>query len=97
MILSFGDDAIRDLFDGLETARTRRLPPEIRRVAFRRLDAIHHAEELSDLKSPPGNRLEALSGSLSGLHSIRINEQWRAVFRWDDGNASEVRVMDYHG
>jgi proteic killer suppression protein len=57
---------------------------------------IHPAARLDDLKAPPGNRLEALSGNLKGFHSIRINEQWRIVFRWTDAGPDEVRISDYH-
>ena len=57
---------------------------------------IHYATRLDDLKAPPGNRLEALSGNLKGYHSIRINEQWRIVFRWTDAGPHEVRITDYH-
>jgi proteic killer suppression protein len=68
----------------------------VKPVARRKLDMVHYAAKLDDLRSPPGNRLEPLSGKLSGLHSIRINDQWRVVFRWVDGGAEEVRICDYH-
>jgi proteic killer suppression protein len=57
---------------------------------------LHEAADLRDLKSPPGNRLEGLKGDLKGLHSIRINDQWRVVFRWAGGNAFDVQIVDYH-
>ena len=60
------------------------------------LDMIHYAARLSDLKAPPGNRLEALSRDLEGYHSIRVNDQWRIVFRWAEAGPSEVRIIDYH-
>jgi proteic killer suppression protein len=65
-------------------------------VALRKLDMINAAQAVQDLSSPPGNRLEALSGDLKGYHSIRINDQWRLVFRWSEGKAHEVRIADYH-
>ena len=68
----------------------------VRVVAARKLDMLHYAAALQDLRVPPGNRLEALRGNLAGLHSIRINEQWRVVFRWANGGAEEVRTTDYH-
>ena len=68
----------------------------VRQIAKRKLDMVHYAANLSDLKAPPGNRLEALKGKLSGLHSIRINDQWRIVFRWTNAGPTEVRVTDYH-
>ena len=64
-------------------------------MARRKLQYLNAAARLSDLRAPPGNRLEVLKGSLAGLHSIRINDQWRVVFRWDQG-AHEVRIVDYH-
>jgi len=95
VIQSFADDATGDLFHGIESKRAAKWA-NIRRVAVRKLDMINAARLLSDLASPPGNRLEALSHHLAGCHSIRINDQWRVVFRWSDGDASEVRMVDYH-
>ena len=66
------------------------------RVAARKLDMVDYAERLADLASPPGNRLEALKADLAGFHSIRINDRWRVVFRWTDGGAAEVDILDYH-
>jgi proteic killer suppression protein len=96
MIASFGDAGTEDLFNGKATARARSFPSEITKVAARKLDLINAAHVLDDLKVPPGNRLEALKGKLKGRHSIRINGQWRIVFRWADGNAHEVAITDYH-
>ncbi len=62
----------------------------------RKLVYLNEANDLADLRSPPGNRLEALKGNLAGQHSIRINQQWRICFRWDNGGAHEVRIIDYH-
>lgn len=66
------------------------------KVAHRKLTQLHNARDLNDLRAPPGNRLEALSGNRKGQHSIRINDQWRICFRWQDGNADEVEIVDYH-
>jgi proteic killer suppression protein len=66
------------------------------RVAARKLDMLDYAAQLSDLASPPGNRLEALKGDLRGFHSIRINDQWRVVFRWTDSGPTVVDIRDYH-
>ena len=96
MIISFGDRATEDLFHGRQTGRVRRFPPPIMRAAVRKMDLINAASSLTDLRSPPGNRLEELKGDLLGLHSIRVNEQWRVVFRWEGGNAREVSLADYH-
>ena len=65
-------------------------------VALRKLDMLQYAKELSDLRSPPGNRLEILRGDFSGFYSIRINDQWRAVFQWNSGKADNVKIIDYH-
>jgi proteic killer suppression protein len=73
-----------------------RLPQDIQRGARRKLLALHAATELRHLMVPPGNRLEALKGGRKGQHSIRINDQWRICFRWGDGNAQEVEIVDYH-
>ncbi len=96
MIVSFGNRATSDLFDGISSSRARRLPTQIRESALYKLDVLNAAQSLEDLKSPPGNRLEVLKGSFSGFHSIRINNQWRLVFRWQDSNAHDVQVIDYH-
>ena len=96
MIASFGDRATNDLFHGRKSRATRHLPSDILAVAVRKLDMVHAAHSLQDLASPPGNRLEALRGDLSGHHSIRINDQWRVVFRWEAGEAHAVRIADYH-
>jgi proteic killer suppression protein len=74
----------------------RRFPQGILRIALRKLDVINGAHELIDLRSPPGNRLEALQGDLQGFHSIRINDQWRVIFRWESGGAHQVSIVDYH-
>jgi proteic killer suppression protein len=96
VIASFGDQATGDLYHGARTRRVRAVPGDIRAVALRKLDMVNAARTLSDLRSPPGNRLEALRGNLRGFHSIRINDQWRVVFRWAEGAAHDVRVLDYH-
>ncbi len=97
MIISFGDRATEDLYHGRKSKHARKLPPGITSVALRKLDMLNAARNLQDLMSPPGNRLEALHGDLKGRHSIRINDQWRVVFRWVSGDAHDVRLTDYHG
>jgi proteic killer suppression protein len=74
----------------------RSFPSELHRVARRKILYLHDAAELVDLKVPPGNKLEALKGDRAGFHSIRINDQWRLIFRWNNGNAEDVSVEDYH-
>jgi proteic killer suppression protein len=68
----------------------------VSRVALRKLDLLDYAHTLSDLRAPPGNRLESLKGDLAGLHSIRISRRWRIVFRWAETGPAEVRIVDYH-
>ena len=96
MIISFGDKASAALYHGERGKAIRRFPSTIRRAVCRKLDVLNGATVLEDLRSPPGNRLEALRGDLVGFHSIRVNDQWRIVFRWVNGDAHDVRVTDYH-
>jgi len=96
MIASFGDRATEDLYHGRKSKYARRFPPDVLSVALRKLDVLNAAHDLRDLMVPPGNRLETLRGDLKGYQSIRINEQWRIVFRWTSGEAHEVRIADYH-
>ncbi|MBK8178830.1 MAG: type II toxin-antitoxin system RelE/ParE family toxin [Planctomycetes bacterium] len=96
MIVSFADRATEALYHGEGAGSARRFPPAIRASALRKLDMLNGAHTLQDLRSPPGNRLEALRGDLAGRHSIRVNAQWRVVFRWSDAGPAEVRLTDYH-
>jgi toxin HigB-1 len=96
MIVSFGDRATEDLYHNRPTSRARRFPQEVVGLALVKLDMLNGSAAVLDLRSPPGNRLEALRGDLKGLHSIRVNDQWRLVFRWEGNNALDVRLMDYH-
>lgn len=95
-IHTFGDAATADLYHGRHTSRVRRFPSDVApEGALRKLDVINAAHRLDDLRSPPGNRLEPLKGDLKGFHSIRVNDQWRIIFRWEDG-ANDVSLVDYH-
>jgi proteic killer suppression protein len=76
--------------------RPRKLPADLHRVALRKLVQLHAATSLEDLRVPPGNRLEALTGDRKGQHSIRVNDQWRVCFVWRDGGAEDVEIVDYH-
>ena len=96
VITSFGNRLAEDLFFDRRTKETRAFPPELHRVARRKVLYLHDAAELGDLRVPPGNRLEALKGRWQGFHSVRINDQWRLVFRWHEGRADDVSVVDYH-
>jgi proteic killer suppression protein len=96
VIASFGDQASADLYHGARTRRARAFPNDIVAAAIRKLDMLNTAHALLDLRSPPGNRLEALHGKWRGYYSIRVNDQWRIVFRWSEGAAHDVRLLDYH-
>ncbi len=97
MISSFKDKACADVFDGVDSKPARKAcPPTLWRIAARKLDLLDSAVQLDDLKVPPGNRLEALTGDRKGQHSIRINEQYRICFRWTDAGVEDVEIVDYH-
>lgn len=96
MIVSFADRATEALYHGEKAGLARRFPAAIRAASLRKLDMLNAAHLLHDLRSPPGNHLEALRGNLAGRHSIRVNEQWRLVFRWTEAGPAEVRLTDYH-
>jgi proteic killer suppression protein len=93
MILSFRDHETRKIWDGVES---RRLPGPIQVAALRKLRLINAAQRVDDLAIPPGNRLERLRGNRRGEWSIRINDQWRLCFRWTEGGAEDVEIVDYH-
>lgn len=93
MIVTFACAETERIFRG---ERSRRLPPGIHNTARRKLEYLHRARRLDDLRMPPGNRLEAPAGGRKGQHSIRINDQWRICFEWHDGNAAQVEIVDYH-
>lgn len=96
MIVNCADSTTQDLYDGTNSKAARKIPQQLWPVIARKLDVLNAAHELSDLSSPPGNRLQALKGDRKGFHSIRINDQYRIVFRWSEGNAHDVQVTDYH-
>ena len=93
MIQSFIDPEAELIWSG---RRSRKLPADIQNVALRKLRLLNQARVLSDLRVPPGNRLEALRANRQGQHSIRINDQWRICFTWDEGGPARVEIVDYH-
>ncbi len=93
MIESFKDKETEKIW---EEVYSKHFPKEIQRIGLRKLILIHRAKDINDLRIPPGNRLEQLSGDRKGQHSIRINTQWRICFYWNNGSASEVEITDYH-
>lgn len=93
MIRSFRGAETELIWQGI---RSRKLPPGIQPVALRKLMMLHRARTLNDLRVPPANRLEPLKGKRAGQWSIRINRQWRVCFRWQEGDATDVEIVDYH-
>jgi toxin HigB-1 len=96
MIRSVGDAATADVYYGRETRTTRRLPKPLWAVIRRKLDALHRARTLQDLRLPAGNRLEALKGDRAGTFGLRVNERYQIAFRFEGGHAEEVVCEDYH-
>lgn len=93
MIRNFADKEAQRIWSG---TASRRLPGDIQAVVRRKLRMLNNAATLDDLRIPPANRLEALKGNRKGQHSIRVNDQWRVCFRWKDGDAFDVEIVDYH-
>lgn len=93
MIISFGDKETEKIWNGTVS---KKLPREIQEIARRKLRMLNNAVDLNDLKIPPANRLEKLKGNLNDYHSVRINNQWRIIFKWQNGNAFETQIVDYH-
>jgi len=97
VIRSFADVGTADIFDGRASPTARRAcPPSLWPVARRKLDQVNRVRDLNALAVPPGNRLERLRGARAGQYSIRLNDQYRLCFRWEDGYADEVEIPDYH-
>lgn len=93
MIVSFGSKETEKIWNG---ERSKKLPPEIQQIGRRRLRMLNNSQNLSDLTIPPSNRLEKLAGTMKEFYSIRINDQWRIVFKWENNQAKEVEITDYH-
>ena len=93
MIVSFGNSETEQIWLG---NRVKKLPIEIQNIGRRKLRMLNNSVDIADLRIPPANRLEKLAGKLKEFYSIRINDQWRIIFKWNSGNASEVKIVDYH-
>jgi proteic killer suppression protein len=93
MILTFGDKNTESVWNGV---RVKSWPLEIQNTGRRKLRMLNNSQTLNDLKIPPSNRLEKLSGDLEGYYSIRINDQWRIIFQWIEGQSEQVKIIDYH-
>lgn len=93
MIITFGSKETKQIWNRI---RVKKMPLEIQNAGRRKLRMLNNSQDIADLRIPPSNRLEKLTGKLSNFYSIRINNQWRIIFLWDNGNASEVEIIDYH-
>jgi toxin HigB-1 len=93
MILSFGSKDTEKIWNG---KRTKRIPVEIQQIGRRKLRMLNNSQNIKDLQVPPSNHLEKLSGKLKDFHSIRINDQWRIIFKWESNHARDVEIIDYH-
>ena len=93
MIISFGSKETEKIWQG---ERAKRIPLEIQQIGRRKLRMINSSQDLTDLMIPPSNHLEKLKGKSNEFYSIRVNDQWRIVFKWENNHASEVEIMDYH-
>lgn len=93
MIVSFGSKETEQIWNGI---RVKKMSIEIQHIGRRKLRMLNNSQDIADLRIPPSNRLEKLTGNLSGFYSIRINKQWRIIFQWNSGNANEVEIIDYH-
>lgn len=93
MIVSFRSKETEQIWIG---NRVKKMPIDIQKIGRRKLRMLNNSQNITDLRIPPSNRLEKLSGNLNGFYSIRINKQWRIIFEWNNGNASEVEIIDYH-
>ncbi|MEO5789821.1 type II toxin-antitoxin system RelE/ParE family toxin [Gelidibacter sp.] len=93
MIVTFGSKETKQIWNAI---RVKKVPIEIQNAGRRKLRMLNNSQDIADLRIPPSNRLEKMTGKLNDFYSIRINNQWRIIFLWDNGNASEVEIIDYH-
>ena len=93
MLTSFGNKDTQKIWEG---ERVKGLPTEVQEIARRKLRMLNNSQNLTDLMIPPSNRLEKLKGTLKNFYSIRVNDQWRIIFKWNNGNTDEVELIDYH-
>jgi len=93
MIVSFGSKETRKIWDA---ERIKGLTTDLQEIARRKLRMLNNSQNIMDLQVPPSNRLEKLKGNLKEYYSIRVNDQWRIIFKWDKGNAADVEILDYH-
>ncbi|KEI35507.1 HigB toxin protein [Francisella sp. W12-1067] len=96
MIKNFASQTAEDTYNGISSKHARKVPNTIYKVAIRKLDMLNAAKVIEDLRIPPNNRLEQLKGNLKEYHPIRINDQYRVIFKWQDNEAYDVDIVDYH-
>jgi proteic killer suppression protein len=96
MITGFRSKHAEDIFNGTRSKQARKIPPMLHEKCWRLFDQINASSDVDTLRVPPGNRLEKLKGSLQGYWSLRVNNQWRIIFKWNEGNAYDVDIVDYH-
>lgn len=96
MIINFQDKLTEDIFNGVNSRYSRKLPSALHKKAYRKLDMIHATTVIDTLKIPPSNKLSKLTGNLSDFWRIKIDKQWAVIFRWENGNAYDVCILDYH-
>lgn len=96
MIVSFASQSAEDIYHGISSKEARRVPQDVWKTACRKLDMLDAAASVGDLLIPPANRIESLKRELKGFYSIRVNDQYRLVFQFQDGNAYEIDIVDYH-
>lgn len=93
MIVSFGSKETEQIWEG---KRVKKLPLNVQKIGRRKLRMLNNSQDIADLRIPPSNRLEKLGGDRKGFYSIRVDKQWRIIFKWKSGNSSEVEIIDYH-
>jgi proteic killer suppression protein len=96
VIQAFRDQATEDVWNNVDSAKSRTFSATVITAAQRKLDMLHAAKSVDDMRAPPGNRLELLKGNLAGFHSVRVNDQYRIIFRWADTGPTDVQLTDYH-
>ncbi len=96
MITGFGNKVTEDIYNGIHSKNARKFPQNLLPIAYRKLDMINSAHAINDLRFPPGNRLEPLKGNFAGFYSIRINDQYRIVFKLTGSHAEKVQIIDFH-
>jgi proteic killer suppression protein len=96
LIRSFRDSVTEDIFNGISSNKSRKIPDDIQNIAVRKMDQLNAAFDINDMRIPPGNHLEKLKGNLREYFSVRVNDKYRIIFQWNNGDAFNVSIIDYH-